>query len=172
MSISFQSIILKFFDNYNLESSLRKNGIYLCRNDGILLYSNGKTAPSLEDASIGALLGGVWQAAEALSAFIPTSNNSADQIYRLSFDDSSQGIYILPIMHQTQKYYLSLSYAKELNPGLLKSNFRKLGDDLSDFLIKKENREKVESKSNKKDTLLFNNITDEEMDSLFSFSGN
>ncbi|HLE09710.1 MAG: hypothetical protein A2504_02120 [Bdellovibrionales bacterium RIFOXYD12_FULL_39_22] len=170
---NFQTIIAKFFDGYDLEKSLKQNSIYLCRNDGILLYTctGKKMAPSLDDVSIGALLGGVWQAAEALASFIPTKamSDRNPPVYRLSFDDSSQGVYILPITHQAQKYYLSLSYAQEINPGQLKANFRKLGEDLNKFLDKKKMANIV---TDKKDNLLFNNITDEEMDSLFNFAGN
>ena len=54
--------------------------ISVVRNDGVIVYSN--TEDFNESYSIGALVGGLWQAAEALNSMI--SNNSDVFEFRLS----------------------------------------------------------------------------------------
>ena len=97
----------------------------------MILYQNKESQNSLSQASVGALLGGVWQAARALASFIP--NNSAEA-YRLSFDTASQGVYVIPIKVFNEELYLGLIYYDEMNPGLIKNKIRDMAMLFSEFM--------------------------------------
>ena len=148
--------------NYGLENY----NIFFCRRDGIPIYAHGPNAlDELNNMSIGALIGGVWQAASALTSFIPQAKT--DEFFRLSFDTSSKGVYILPMKILDQEFFFGTIFYKEINPGLLKSGLRTLTNKLSEYasnefcVTKQENNNKTE--------YLFNDITDAEMDNMFSF---
>jgi len=123
------------------------------------------------------LLGGVWQASKALSDFIPQTQESKQaehsfgEEFRLSFDTSSKGVYIVPLKILDEELFLGLIYFDEVNPGSIKSKTRELALKLSESLetqIKSQNTHKsVEGK--KINDFLFDDITDAEMDHLFSF---
>jgi hypothetical protein len=167
----------KFFKSCEIDDKLNRYSFFLIRQDGVVLYHNNKLGNSLTKSSIGALLGGVWQASKALSDFIPktnqkNSNNSNEDIYRLSFDTTSQGIYVLPLKVYEEELFLGLIYHSEINPGLVKNKIRELADNLTNFLVV-ELKNVTSLKQPKKNTtndFLFNDITDAEMDNLFTFS--
>ncbi len=138
------------------------NQLFLCRSDGVILYQSTQMSNNLDAHSIGALIGGVWQAAKSLSGFIPGAAPSKDG-YRLSFDTSSQGVYILPFSLGTEEYYLGSIYKDEENPGKIKSMLRS-----KIFALEKKISEKTDTKQgDKKEQYLFKNISDQEMDDIF-----
>ncbi|MEI8345930.1 MAG: hypothetical protein WCG27_00575 [Pseudomonadota bacterium] len=156
----------KFFDENFTRFDLENVNIFFCRPDGVLLYRKQTLTDSLSENSIGALLGGVWQAAQALASFLPQS--SLPEIFRLSFDTSSQGIYILPVRWKKKDYYLAIIFHNEDNPGAIKLRLREFSNKLTEYLEK----EAVDSSRTKgEDGFLFRNITDEEMNKLFAFAG-
>ncbi len=158
--------IEEFFLSFDVDQRLNRFSFFLIRQDGVILYQNKKDK-LINTHSIGALLGGVWQASHALSEFIPSKSKEVD--YRLSFDTSSDGIYIVPIDTVTDKFYLGLIYYNELNPGFLKSKIRDIATSLAEYLL----MQKVVKKDNLKiEKPLFENITDAEMDRIFSFAKN
>lgn len=158
-----------FFKSCEVDSKIDRYSFFLIRQDGVVLYHNNDLGNSLSKSSIGALLGGVWQASKALSEFIPKNDNQ--DMFRLSFDTSSQGIYILPIKVYDEELFLGLIYFDEVNPGLIKNKIRDMANSLSEYLhFELENQLSKKTKTNtKKSDFLFENISDAEMDKLFQF---
>lgn len=153
-----------FFKKKYFDLDFSRISLFIIRNDGVMLHSiSDKTND--EVASIGALLAGLWQAAEALSNYIPNRQN--DNGFRLAFDSISEGIYLLPLEIHESTYYLCSIFHGVMNPGQLKSKIRSLVFELSEFMEKSN----VISHGVRKE-FLFNDITSEEMDQLFAFAEN
>lgn len=165
-----------FFKSCEIDEKLNRYSFFLIRYDGVVLYHNNNLADSLSKSSIGALLGGVWQAARALADFIPKDQkkNASNEGYRLSFDTASQGVYVLPITVGTEELYLGLIYSDEVNPGFVKNKIREMAVSFSEFLEQelKESFSKKNTKVSNANNFLFGDITDSEMDHLFAFAKN
>lgn len=147
---------------YNIEEfNVGMNTFFICRKDGVLLYNSNKE--SMDNHSIGALIGGVWQAALTLAKF--GENNSKDSDFRLNFSTSSDGFYILPLFQNNVELYLGIIYKSQKNPAQLWHYCRKIRD----LVLENLPAEVISSSDNS--TTLFSDITDNEMDKLFSFSG-
>ena len=161
-----------FFKSCEIDDKLNRYSFFLIRYDGVVLYHNNNLGNSLSKSSIGALLGGVWQAARALADFIP--KEKSEEGYRLSFDTSSQGLYIVPITVGEEELYLGLIYHDEVNPGFIKNKIREVAASFSEFLEQelKESFGKNTSRTPGNNNFLFGDITDSEMDRLFAFAKN
>ncbi|MBL7665458.1 MAG: hypothetical protein JNM93_10030 [Bacteriovoracaceae bacterium] len=146
-----------FFDNH--EHPFREEKIFITRRDGHLLFTNQK---NMDAHSAGALISGVWQAAHALGHYIP--GFKMDDYYRLSFDTSSKGLYIFPFLVQKDDYYFGITYSGKVNPGQLKMQVQNLASKLETFA--QNNMKKFKTKD--REGFLFKEITDAEMDRLFS----
>ena len=158
------STFTKFFNKTKFDLDFSRISLFVLRKDGVVVHSiSDKTRGDI--SSIGALLGGVWQAAEALSNFIP--NKSGDIEFRLGFDSTSDGVYILPIHIFDTVYYLGTIYHGAHNPGHLKSKIRSIGFKLELFL---ESNAEVKNEPSKQ--FLFDDISNDEMDRLFAFAEN
>jgi hypothetical protein len=155
--MNLNSLIADYFEN-KCEFDISMTTVV--RADGIVVYSSKDLRPKA--ASIGALVGGVWQAAEALNTHSGVEEKVTD--YRFSFDKADSGIYILPVLIEGSSYYMATLYSDTFNPALLKRNFRLLKEDIETFL----SINKV-TKTHLRKEFLFKNITDEEMDNLFAF---
>lgn len=157
-----------FFESCEIDKTLSRYSFFLVRADGVVLYHNENLVKGINKASIGALLGGVWQASKALSDFIPQKNES--DVFRLSFDTSSQGVYIIPISVFQEEFYLGLIYHGEVNPGFLKNKIRELAYAFSEYMHR-ELKQSVKNSSieRSKSEFLFNDISDAEMDRIFHF---
>ena len=149
----------------NFESFWQSNGVNaeglkvsLLRRDGITLFSTIKSED--EKNSVGALISGLWQAAESLSTI---TNTQAHDEYRLSFDSSESGVYILPFNLDKNDYYMGVIYHKEEIPGRLKNKLRTVRDLLESEFSGMTGQDDVPRSG-----FLFDNITDKEMDDLFS----
>jgi len=144
-----------------LEDAFDNESIVLLRSDGIALYS--KIAHEKLDANtIGALTSGLWQAASTLGA---QCVKSSAREFRLSFDTSGSGIYVLPIKFNEEELYLCALYDNLINPALFKRNLQIIASSLEETL--KGPQKKMNAKS--REEFLFDQISDEEMDSLFNF---
>jgi hypothetical protein len=165
---NFPQLVEDFFLEYADINQLKNSSLFLCRQDGVPIYHNKGLGHDVSEASIGALLGGVWQAARALAEFIPT--HDAEDVYRLSFDTSSRGLYIVPAEVDGQDYYLGLIYFEELNPGFVKSRLRDLCFRFISYMEARVD-EAPKAKAKKVTDYLFNDISDDEMDKLFTISG-
>ncbi len=154
--------IEKFFEETNSRSGFsEKERFFFFRKDGHVLFSSSKKHFI---TSLAALSTGAWQAAFSLIQSIEDSDDEKN--FRFSFDTSSEGILILPLRLNSEVYYGALIYEDQINPGFLKNKFKNLVDKLEYYLI--------ESGSNEPqlgNQFLFKDITDAEIDNLFSFAG-
>ena len=149
-------LIEEYFKKYG--DNLRTCKYAVVRKDGIVLHSN---TDSNEAATIGALASGVWQASESLTQLFEKDNG----VYRMSFDTSSRGVYILPVKTKEDEFYFSCIYRKVTNPAKLKRLLQMHRANLLSFLDENE-----VMKSEVKTKYLFDDITDDEIDHLFSFA--
>ncbi len=162
-----------FFKACEIDEKLNRYAFFLIRYDGVVLYHNNSQVSSQSNkSSIGALLGGIWQAAKALAEFIP--NEEKADGYRLSFDTTSQGVYIIPLSLKSEELYLGLIYHDEVNPGFIKNKMRDIAVNLSGFLEEglKNSSEKNRGSKKEENHYLFGDISDSEMDRLFAFAKN
>ncbi|NOT79408.1 MAG: hypothetical protein HOP07_10490 [Bacteriovoracaceae bacterium] len=173
-SSKIPNYVKAFFESCEIDEKINRFSFFMIRSDGVVLYHNDEKTSSLSKSSVGALLSGVWQASKALSEFIPRDLN--EEGYRLSFDTSSQGIYIVPISTDLEELYLGLIYHDEVNPGFIKNKMREMATRFSEFLNQelKEHRQSLKIKNSvfDKNEFLFADISDAEMDRLFAFIKN
>lgn len=143
-----------------------KARLFVTREDGITVYDSVQDQTT---TSVAALVSGVWQASEALMGMVQNNNDIMD--FRLGFDTSSQGIYLFPFSHSGKRYFLGAIYNDCLNPGQLKRQIAMIKIEL-DRLFETESVTKVEQKNTfARDGFLFQDISDEEIDRLFSVGG-
>lgn len=150
----------------SLSKVLIKNKIestlILVRQDGVVVYEQDKDLSKKNKQALGALMAGAWQAAQTMASFFPGNENN---YFRLGFDTSDSGVYVLPIEAAAEKFYLGLFYKNEINPALLKNKLRNVSQQVVEELgIYFEARESLNEP-------LFENITDDEIDKIFSFAG-
>ncbi len=158
------STFTKFFNTTKFDLDFSRLSLFILRKDGVIVHSVSDKSRS-EISSIGALLAGVWQAAEALSDFIPNKSEGIE--FRLGFDSTRDGVYLLPINVFDTVYYLGTIYHGTVNPGQLKSKVRSIVFRLESYL-----ESNVEIKKENKAQYLFDDISNEEMDRLFAFAEN
>ena len=147
-----------FYEN----QSLIDFHFFISRQDGILVYEN-----STSDLTVpaGALTCGLWQAAEALGKLF--SLNGKEE-FRLSFDSTDQGIYVLKFLINRDEFYLAILFQHEINPGLLKARARQLIQKLENFLDKQNDANSSKKLFDVRKSYLFSDITEGEMNALFS----
>jgi hypothetical protein len=158
----------RFFEEYSDIDRLKHCSLFMCRADGVLVYHKNGLGDQVEHDSVGALLGGIWHAAEALIQFLPKTKRAED--YRLSFDTSSRGVFIQPIVLEDETYYLGLLYNEELNPAMVKSKMRILTLNFKKYLQAELKDLSEENFPKDVEKYLFTDISDAEMDRLFSFA--
>ena len=113
------NLLVKQFFNEN-EYNKISDRLVVIRQDGITLYSNYDN--KFEESSIGALVSGLWQAAESLSSLLKSGQDFFE--FRLGFDTSSDGLYVLPFHIMDGTYYICSIYKDSQNPAKLKRNLR------------------------------------------------
>ena len=143
--------------------NLQGCSLFIFRDDGIPMY--GVTS-NLDRNTVGALMAGSWQAAKALSSFIPVKEKSKEEIFRFSFDTSERGVYILPFSIDKNSFLLGIIFQEQDNPGLVKSRMRQILEKLLHHV------ENIKESMSQKEKFLFNEISDKEIDRLFSFERN
>ena len=151
----------------DIKEMFDKHSFYFVREDGLVLFQYSFDSMSdLNAASIGALIGGVWQASNELGSNVAIG---AGDDLKLSFGSSDSGVYIIGLDNSdNQKMFFCCMYQKEINPGLLKMKVGKLGEKIS----KRFDEHMKQKKSHKiRDNFLFDNITDDEIDRLFGQAG-
>ena len=135
---------------------------FVFREDGIPMYVKSDLGRDVDNNAIGALMGGSWQAAKALASFLP--HDEEPRYFRFSFDTSDRGVYILPFSVGDTKFIFGGIFFDEVNPGLMKSQMRQILEKLNTYV-----KGVRPSMKKKKEDFLFNDITDQEVDQLFSF---
>jgi hypothetical protein len=140
-----------------------KARLFVSREDGITVYDS---VQDLTTTSVSALVSGVWQASEALMGLAHPQKDIME--FRLAFDTSSQGIYLFPFKLQGKKFFLGAIYRDCINPGQLKRQIAMIKEEMerlfSDMPSEVKNFPLREG-------YLFKDISDDEMDRLFSAGG-
>lgn len=140
--------------------------LFVTREDGITIYDSVQNETT---TSVSALVSGVWQASEALMGLAHPSQNIME--FRLAFDTSSQGIYLFPFTLSGKRYFLGAIYQDCLNPGLLKRQIAMIKEEM-DRLFQEEPVQVLKNHSvRNREGFLFQEISDEEIDRLFSAGG-
>jgi hypothetical protein len=144
-----------------------KARLFVTREDGITIYD---TVQNNTTTSVSALVSGVWQASEALMGLAHPNQDVME--FRLGFDTSSQGIYLFPFSLLGKRYFLGAIYHECVNPGQLKRQVVMIKEEM-DRLFEGQlqvTKVKTETKINSgaREGFLFQEITDEEIDRLFS----
>lgn len=158
---NMELVIHNFFKEYAGLSGLDNAAVVICRRDGVPLYSYKEFNSEWNDSTVGALVGGIWQAAETLTQFIPDDEN---EDYRFSFETSSKGIFIIQLSGNFEPLYLSFIYFDMVNPAKMKARLRSLEGKLTAYI-----EDNLENNFQSNDNVfLFDEISDTEMDDLFS----
>ena len=145
-----------FFNHLPQALKLRDERIYILRRDGIIIH---QTKESSDQEAVGALMVGAWESTNALKQGL---SDSLEARLNLEFSSSS-GISIHSFFFGEEDYLLGCIYQDQLNPGKLKMNLKQLAVSLSSQVL--------ESKKGKSKEKLFENITDQEIDKIFSGIG-
>lgn len=136
--------------------------LFVTREDGITIYDSVQNQTT---ASVSALVSGVWQASEALMGLVHPNQDVME--FRLGFDTSSQGVYLFPFSLTGKRYFLGAIYHDCLNPGQLKRQIALIKEEMV-RLFEDEVVKPVPSKSVTREGFLFQDISDEEIDRLFT----
>lgn len=164
---NLQLMLTNFLDEQRKEShTVFEHTLFVCRNDGLVLYFHTQDK-KVDKNSVGALVGGLWQAGKTVVDMF--GKNAEPITYRLSFDTSSSGLHLLPFSVGSDEYFMGLYFSELVNPALLKNRMKSLMHGLSGQFEKIKHEEVVPQK---KEEQLFSNITDDEIDNLFSFAEN
>jgi hypothetical protein len=139
--------------------------LFVTREDGITIYDSVQNNTT---TSVAALVSGVWQASEALMGLVHQGNDSME--FRLGFDTSSNGIYLFPFSLSGKRYYLGAIYSDCLNPGQLKRQVAMIKEEM-DRLFETLPAPVALPAVRARDGFLFQDISDEEIDRLFSLGG-
>ena len=153
------TIIANEFNNI-FRDLVSRCSLYIVQEDGTLFFPKKPTPTAL---AVGALVSGVWLASNELAKQINFQESLAS---RLSFDSSDSGIHILPLKTKSRLYFMAVIYNKVVNPGLVKNQVRILRDGLA--RIDLFNERITEKKAS---SVLFENISDDEVNKLFSNIG-
>jgi len=138
--------------------------LFVTREDGITIYDSVQNNTT---TSVAALVSGVWQASEALMNLVYQQNEVMD--FRLGFDTSSQGIYLFPFTLSGKRYFLGAIYNDCLNPGQLKRQIALIKEEMERlFLSEPLPKKKIMTA---REGYLFQDISDAEIDRLFSLGG-
>ncbi len=159
MADNLQDALRNSIKKIQPSARLQKHHILIANRDGICLFSNQEKG---KDISMGALLGGVWQASVALLEINKFQNNDS---LKLGFDDGENGFCVVAIELAGRPCYACLVFEKEIAPGAVRGQLKHWCDRLAESL---ENWSAPATRSG----YLFKDVTDEEIDRLFSFGGN
>lgn len=144
-----------------------KARLFVTREDGITVYD---TIQNDTTSSVAALVSGVWQASEALMGMVDQSRNEVMD-YRLSFDTSAKGIFLFPFSFIGKRYFLGAIYQDCLNPGQLKRQVSQLKEEMERELSRLPAAAQPTRPEPRREGFLFKDISDEEIDRLFSIGG-
>lgn len=150
---------------------IKVHRVLIFRKDGLILFNNNNDN-NLNFSTQGALSTGAWQAAFSLFKSLE-KESSREENFRFSFDTSSYGIHILPIRSEEELVYGGIIFRDETNPAQIKNLFRNYVRETEEIFINetKEIIETLDSNSEVQRDFLFKDISDDEIDKLFSFAG-
>jgi predicted regulator of Ras-like GTPase activity (Roadblock/LC7/MglB family) len=166
MSTFIKNLILKFNHEVN-NLKLSGNSYFILREDGVLIHHHGSSNLSFDPNSISALMAGAWQAASTLADQLEAEKKNSEE-FRMSFDNSSCGVYILPVTIDEREYFLGTIYNNTVNPGALKSKLRTLAKKVADGSVVSTKGHRDTTDNTAKGEYLFKNISDDEISAIFS----
>lgn len=145
-----------------------KARLFVTREDGITIFD------SIQDqttTSVAALVSGLWQASEALMGLAHPDQDVME--FRLGFDTSSQGIYLFPFNLEGKRFFLGAIYKECLNPGQLKRQVALIKEEMDRLFVEIPSPVKTtpKVKTTDREGYLFKDISDEEINRLFSVGG-
>jgi hypothetical protein len=140
-----------------------KARLFVTRDDGITIYDSVQNNTT---TSVSALVSGVWQASEALMGLANPNHEIME--FRLGFDTSSQGIYLFPLNVAGKRYFLGAIYQDCLNPGQLKRQVALIKDEMDKIFSTESAPSAKKTITTNREGFLFKDISDEEIDRLFS----
>lgn len=144
------------------KNRLQESQIFILRSDGVCLFEQaGNVASKMENTVLLSLLAGAAAIAESLNKYFEKKMEPL----RVSFETSNTGIYLLRIRKSFEVCYLAVTYSGEKNPYRLKLRMRTLALQLEKNEILAKNT--VTHKKN----FLFQNISESEIEELFSTLG-
>jgi|SRR5690606_20155284 len=161
MADNLQDAIKDALLHVPVKPRLQKHHLMIANQDGICLFSNKKDA---SDISLGALLGGVWQASRALLDVKKIGHSRISEL-RLAYDDGENGFCVVAVEIAGRLSYACLLFSNEVAPGAVRTQLRHWCDDLAECL---KDWKAPASRSG----YLFKDVTDEEIDRLFGFGSN
>jgi len=138
--------------------------LFVTREDGITIYDSVQDNTT---TSVAALVSGVWHASEALLNMVYKQDEAMD--FRLGFDTSSQGVYLFPFNLSGKRYFLGAIYSDCLNPGQLKRQIALIKEEMERFFMNEPLPKKTIMST--RQGYLFQDISDAEIDRLFSLGG-
>jgi len=130
--------------------------------EGQVLSQMGHQRENNDLQSLGALLAGVWQASEALKNFMKKDDSKED--LKLNFQNTHSGYLLLPLTQRNPQIIFAFIFEEQTNPGKIKHVAGKIRDHFDEIEI-------LNQESGKEEELLFKDITEDEVDKLFSFAG-
>ncbi len=140
--------------------------LFVTREDGITIFDSVQDQTT---TSVAALVSGLWQASEALMGLAHPDQDIMN--FRLGFDTSSQGIFLFPFVLDGKRFFLGAIYKDCVNPGQLKRQVAMIKEEM-DRLFGAETEVYVpRTLVTGREGFLFQDISDEEMDRLFSAGG-
>lgn len=102
-----EELIHGFFKEYADLRGLKDAAIIITRRDGVPLYAHKGYSAKWSVQTASALVGGMWQAAETLTQFIPLNDKEE---FRFSYETSTRGIFIVELMGDFDSLYLTYMY--------------------------------------------------------------
>lgn len=152
--MSINKDLIKKINEYEIDNL---HDFFIFRSDGVPLYVKNENRKN----SIGALVAGVYHASTELM----NKNDMNTEEYNLNFSDTSSGVHIIKINVKDQDFFLGSVYKNEINPGKLKVELRKISKKFINILCEIKAEVKVRNE------FLFKDISDKEIDAMFSTVG-
>lgn len=142
---------------------IKHHHIFITRDDATIVFTNKK-----HTGSQASLVAAAWQAVSELKKINNLQEESKD--FRLSFDIADQGVYVLCFRFLDQNYFATMIYKNVTNPALHKRKFKEsLGHIFKDLSQAKDSMRKSSREiSQDSSKFLFQNISDDELDKVFS----
>ena len=141
--------------------------VMVVREDGLVLWANRQHA---QQSSGGVLMGGAWKAALALAELHSDYRALPEGGFRLGFDTPEEGFYVVPVSGGEAELLVGMLFFQEQNPGWLKHQFRGFAQELGEVLAVGAGARALRSAGRSK-TVLFDEISDDEIEQLFSSTG-
>ncbi len=160
--MTIENTLLEHFSKITFDLPKKGLTVLAISAEGQVLTQMGELRDSKELQSLGALLAGVWQASEALKDFMSEEDSRED--LKLNFQNAHSGYLLLPPTQKNPRIVFAFVFEKQTNPGKIKHLAGKIRDHFDEIEI-------MNLDTGKEEELLFKDITEDEVDKLFSFAG-